>query len=260
MQDPYLYPGTKVLKNLKGIKEEDELKKMEADYAILRLAELVSYKDDWEMSYGGLCGLHHYIFKDIYEWAGVQRKINIEKEEIVLGGLSVEYSDVFDIEKDAVRIIKRADDTDWNRISNEQQVQRFAELMADLWKVHPYREGNTRTIVTFCCMYIESKNVYIDSNLFKDNANYTRDALVAANAIFHDIGDKRKPEYLLKIVEDALNRGRKMRDTVKKTVIKMIDSYDESMIKRIIRWNRIEGKEHTSEEIKNYLQKIDDVY
>lgn len=255
MQDPHLYPGTAVLKNIENIKDEDELKKMESDYTILRLAELTSYKGDWDMSYDGLCQLHNHIFKDIFEWAGVQRKINIEKEEIVLGGLSVEYSDVFDIEKDAIGIIERADKTDWSQLSNEQQVQKFAELMADLWKVHPYREGNTRTIVTFCCMYIESKNIYIDSNLFKDNANYTRDALVAANAIFHDIGDKRKPEYLLRIVEDALDRGRTMKDDVKKAVSEAVDIYDDSTIKRVVRWNRIEEREHSSEEIRSYLLK-----
>lgn len=253
MQDPYLYPGTMVLKNLEDIRDEDELKKMESDYTVLRLAELTSYKGNWDMCYDGLCQLHYHIFKDIYEWAGVQRKINIEKEEIVLGGLSVEYSDVFDIEKDATNILKRADETEWNQISDEQKVQKFAELMANLWKVHPYREGNTRTIVTFCCMYIESKNIYIDSNLFKDNANYTRDALVAANAIFHDIGDKRKPEYLLKIVEDALGRGRAMKDAIEKAVSEAVDSYDERTIKRIVHWNRVEEKEHSSEEIKNYL-------
>ena len=34
-----------------------------------------------------------------------------------------------------------------------------------------------------------------------------RNALVAANAIFDDLGDLRKPEYLYRIVQDALERG-----------------------------------------------------
>ena len=33
---------------------------------------------------------------------------------------------------------------------------------------------------------------------------------MAANAIFSDLGDKRKPEYLNRIVLDALERGQKM--------------------------------------------------
>lgn len=34
-----------------------------------------------------------------------------------------------------------------------------------------------------------------------------RTALVAASALFSDLGDKRKPEYLEAIVKDALERG-----------------------------------------------------
>ena len=43
---------------------------------------------------------------------------------------------------------------------------------------------------------------------------------MAANAIFSDLGDKRKPEYLNRIVLDALERGQKMKDRVA-DVIKM---------------------------------------
>lgn len=47
----------------------------------------------------------------------------------------------------------------------------------------------------------DSKN-----NLFKDNAQYVRTALVAASAVFGDVGDKCKPEYLETIIADALER------------------------------------------------------
>lgn len=39
--------------------------------------------------------MHHFIFQDLYEWAGEPRIIAIFKEEDVLGGMSVEYSDAF---------------------------------------------------------------------------------------------------------------------------------------------------------------------
>ncbi len=47
----------------------------------------------------------------------------------------------------------------------------------------------------------DSKN-----NLFKDNTQCMRTALVAASAIFGDLGDKGKPEYLEAIITDALGR------------------------------------------------------
>ena len=40
-----------------------------------------------------LLRMHEYIFGDFFEWAGVPRTISIYKEEDVLGGQSVEYSD-----------------------------------------------------------------------------------------------------------------------------------------------------------------------
>lgn len=43
-----------------------------------------------------------------------------------------------------------------------------------------------------------------------DNVSYLRDALAAANAVFHDPGDLRKPEYLRRIVQDALEQGQEM--------------------------------------------------
>lgn len=40
--------------------------------------------------------------------------------------------------------------------------------------------------------------------MFKDNASYICLGLVAANAVFSDLGDLRKPEYPYQIVQDAL--------------------------------------------------------
>lgn len=50
----------------------------------------------------------------------------------------------------------------------------------------------TGTVVTLCCLFIEVQGIYIEGNLFKDNAFYMCDVLVTANAIFADIRDLRK--------------------------------------------------------------------
>ena len=88
-------------------------------------------------------------FQDIYEWTGKPRVINIEKAEIVLGEISIEYSDCFDIAKDAKYVLSEMNAFDWQTASFENVARTFSNYMAKLWKVHPYREGNTRTIVTF---------------------------------------------------------------------------------------------------------------
>lgn len=32
----------------------------------------------------------------------------------------------------------------------------FSDSLAKIWRVHPFREGNTRTTVTFCCQYADA--------------------------------------------------------------------------------------------------------
>ncbi len=164
MRDAYLYEDCDVLKNLLGIKDKKLLDEAEAEYVVMRLKEVVFTPLPGDYGYDHLMKMHHYIFQDLFEWAGQQRKLNIYKEEPVLGGLSIDYSDVFDIPADASRILSKMVKKPW-----------------------PDRE------------------------LFENNAQYVRTAMVAYNAIFDDLGDKSKPEYLITFVEDAIGRGREKR-------------------------------------------------
>ena len=155
--------------------------------------------------------MHKHIFQDLYEWAGQQRKQNIYKEEPILGGLSIDYADMFDIQKDSERILTEMRNKPWNDMGVHEAAKQFSQSMAMLWKVHPFREGNTRTIVTLCCQYADEVGLCPDRKLFENNAQYVRVSLVAYNAIFGDIGDKSQPQYLISIVEDAFVRGKDKR-------------------------------------------------
>ena len=103
-------------------------------------------------------------------------------------------------------------------------------------------------------MFIEAQGIYIESDLFKDNASYMRDALVAANAVFHDLGDLRKPEYLRRIVQDALEQGQKMRECIVEQLHAVKLPVSEDNIRKIVFWNREDKKEHSAQEIKKYLE------
>lgn len=254
MNDPYLYPHTDILKNLADVKDNEKLSCMEAEYTSLRLAELVTQSSVGCFDFKSLCGMHYYIFQDIYNWAGKIRIINIEKPEPALGGISIEYSDCFDIERDVSHVLQKMNQYSWETDDIEKVAKVFSYYLAQLWKVHPFREGNTRTIVTFGSQFIESRGFYIDSDLFKDNAQYMRTALVAASAIFSDLGDKRKPEYLEKIVFDALERGNKMKNRVITAISEAGYTASKMLTCKIIDWNRLEQYEHNADEIRNYLR------
>ena len=206
MRDPYLYKDNNVLINLLGIKDQKELDAAEADYVSMRLRELATDPLPGPFDFKHLLRMHQYIFQDIYEWAGVIRKMNIEKEEPVLGGLSIEYSDVFDIQKDTERVLKKMNDRDWSSMNQSEHTEMFSRDLAELWKIHPFREGNTRTIITFCCQFADEHGFPIDRDIFEKNSRYVRTALVAYNAVFYDMGDL--PIKAQELVKEwlALNR------------------------------------------------------
>ena len=65
--------------------------------------------------------------------------ISIYKEEDVLGGMSVEYSDPFDITKDIHFILSDMRKKPWKQMERKQASEEFCDSLARLWKVHPFR-------------------------------------------------------------------------------------------------------------------------
>ena len=204
MLDPYLYPGTDILKNVLGIKDKQMLDDAEADYVSLRLRELAENPLEGDYDFNHLAEMHRYMFQDIYAWAGKIRVINIEKEEPALGGLSIEYSDKTKIESHLSEALNKMVSRSWVNMSLEDRVKCFSEDLAAVWKTHGFREGNTRLAVTFCCQFIEAQGIPIDRTIFEKNGVYVRTALVAYSAVFHDLGDLSKKDYLERIFRDSL--------------------------------------------------------
>lgn len=210
MKDPYLYPNTEVLVNKFDIKDNNELNSLEADFTSSRLKDIIQNGIPGNFNLEHLLKFHYTIFQDIYDWAGETRTIDIEKPEPALGGISIEYSQFENIKSDIISILNRMKSTKWDELSIYETAIIFSKNMAELWKVHPFREGNTRTIITFCCHYAEKEGFPLDTDLLKDNSDYVRNALVAASAVFHDLGDKSNIEYLIRIINDAIERCKKV--------------------------------------------------
>ena len=146
MSDPYLYEDVPVLKNKLGIKNEQTLGRIEAEQS--RANMMLLYEQGFQdFSPDGLREIHRTLFDDIYEWAGQYRIINIEKREKLLAGRSVWYSNEDRIEEDLDAAFGRLGNARWNGISREQFVHQLTSLFPPIWQVHPFREGNTRTVV-----------------------------------------------------------------------------------------------------------------
>ena len=207
MPDPYLILGTTILQNKLGLTSQADLDGAEADYAALRLRELAQTVIPGNYGVKHYLSFHQYIFQDLYDWAGQPRVMNIMKEEPALGGLSVEYSEYPLIRNDLARVLKAMRQRPWGKYSLDQKTKWFSHDLAALWKIHAFREGNTRTTIHFCCQFADENGFPIDRQLFEDNSHYVRTALVAYNAVFKDIGDLSKKEYLERIIRDGIESG-----------------------------------------------------
>jgi len=205
MFDPYLYEDCPVLRNKLGLKDGGLLDKAEVELSCNAIHELLTNPLHGDYDFVHLCQFLARIFRDVYDWAGQPRTVPIEKQEAILGYMSIAYSKPQSIEADATAVLQEMKDIDWGSLSIDEQATSFSKCLADLWKVHPFREGNTRTTITFICQFAESRGLSLERTLFERNAVYLRSALVAASAVFDD-GDFRKPEYLVKIVRDSISR------------------------------------------------------
>ncbi|MBE7062998.1 MAG: hypothetical protein E7390_04305 [Ruminococcaceae bacterium] len=202
MRDPYLYDDVEVLKNLLNIRDEKLLDEAESNITYIKLLDIDRLSENCSFDIAYLKSLHKYIFSDIYEWAGTFRTIPMIKGERVLGGDTVRYSQPNAIEKDLSDAIRKLHSVDWSVLSIEETAKEFSVRIAEIWQVHPFREGNTRTTITFATQFAFHHGFTMDKNLLKECAGYVRDALVKASD-----GQYSEYHYLERIFKDAILQG-----------------------------------------------------
>jgi cell filamentation protein len=83
--DPYLHPGTSVLRNLRGLTDPELLSRFEARQTHRRIAELIDTPITGIFDAAHLKAIHRHIFQDVYEWAGEFQTVNISKEGQLFG-------------------------------------------------------------------------------------------------------------------------------------------------------------------------------
>lgn len=200
MHDPYLYPGSSVLRNLLDIYDEAALNLAEAELS--RANMMLLYEQGFsDFSRQGLQAIHRTLFSDVYEWAGEFRSINIQKREKLLAGQSVWYSSTNEIEHNLDTAFKSMNQFSWAGLEGDMFAVQMARQFPPLWQVHPFREGNTRTVVMLMAFFAEHHGYYFDMELLAASAKYVRDSFVMACI------DPRYAEFehLEKILKDAVS-------------------------------------------------------
>ena len=170
MRDPYLYDDADVLKNLAGIKDADLLRKAEADITNLAMAGI--YNRQYEkFDTETLKDIHRTIFGQIYEWAGEFRKIQTIKLEDVLGGDTVRYAYPKEIKKQLTASMKEIAKLHRNGENDREIVFRMVRIIAQIWQTHPFREGNTRSVIVFAVLFAKSLGFEVKHELFRVHAS-----------------------------------------------------------------------------------------
>ena len=197
MRDPYLYPDVDVLINKKNIKDQTKLDELEEDVVPLRMIKLrkegITIKSVFDIQ-----KIHKFLFSSIFDWAGEFRKITMYKKEPILNGYSVDYTPSDYIEKEMNDLENKFTSINWKDLTNREKIERVSSIIQELWQIHCFREGNTRSVALFLYFLLKTIDIHINIDFLGKNAKYFRNALVLAS-----LYSKSKPEYLFGIIADC---------------------------------------------------------
>ena len=152
-----------VLYNLAEIKDQKILTIFESLKVSKRIEELFEKPIKIKNS-ESLLKIHHYLFQDIYNWAGKVRTVNISKN-----GKPFFDGKRFDI---AFRYLNTliTDYRKINTIDKKQVAEKLAEILDNVNFLHPFREGNGRTQREFLRLLALEKGLELNLNP-ADNKN-----------------------------------------------------------------------------------------
>lgn len=156
-----------VLHNLANIEDENVLLAYESLKVSKRVEELIE-NPILIVDSNSLVTIHHFLFQDVYAWAGKVRTVNISKNG----------KPFFDGERFHLGF-KYIDNliNEYRLIEENEKVliaNKLAEILDNVNYLHPFREGNGRTQREFIRLLAFEKNIILNLNPPDDNSIYER--------------------------------------------------------------------------------------
>ena len=152
----------------------------EADKVSARIAELLSEKT-FNFSPTQLTSIHRRLFDGIYKLAGHIRDYNITKKEWVLNGATIYYADYTTISETLEYDMRAEREFSYAGLPVDEAIRHLVRFCANLWQIHAFCEGNTRTTAVFMIKYLRTLGFEVINDMFAQNSWYFRNALVRAN-------------------------------------------------------------------------------
>lgn len=150
----YCYKESDVLVNKFDIRDNKKLEEIERKIVLAKLYELRQNNRIGNFDVNHFVGIHKFLFEDIYPFAGLFRTENIAKGNFCFA--EWEY-----IEDELKRILDQLKEENYlQNLDREMFIKRLSYYMAELNVLHPFREGNGRTIREFI-RQLAYKNGYV---------------------------------------------------------------------------------------------------
>lgn len=139
----YCYKDTDVLVNKLNIKNNNDLFLYESKITMAKAFDLRQKGIIGNFDIKHLSNIHKYLFEDIYPFAGKLRRENIAKDVFRFAEWSF-------IEDELKLLLNRLKEENYLKgKTKEELADKLAYYMAELNVLHPFREGNGRTIREF---------------------------------------------------------------------------------------------------------------
>ena len=167
-------------KSASGRKEIENDRTEEADKVAARITELIEEKT-FSFTPAQLISIHRRLFEGIYKLAGRIRDYNITKQEWVLGGKTVYYASYDTISETLDYDMGQERQFDYSNMNIDEAIRHLTRFCANLWQIHAFCEGNTRTTAVFMIKYLRALGFNVVNDVFAENSWYFRNALVRAN-------------------------------------------------------------------------------
>ena len=151
----------------------------EADLVSLRIAEILS-RNTFCLTPSILPKIHEHLFQDLDPeifHPGAFKTERMIKQEEILNGDSVLYADPLTYEMSLNAAFNKEASMAYTTF-NDEELKSFCHTIAFLWQVHPFYEGNTRTVAVFSEVYLNHLGFSATNEPFEKHSAYFRDALV----------------------------------------------------------------------------------
>ena len=152
----------------------------EADKVSVRIAQIIS-ENSFVFSPIELITIHKRLFEGIYSHAGRIRDYNISKQEWVLDGDTVTYGNAYSLRETLDYDLNLEKYFSYSGLSTDDVIKHIARFISNLWQIHIFGEGNTRTTAVFLIKYLSKLGFNVTNDIFAENSWYFRNALVRAN-------------------------------------------------------------------------------